>query len=417
MAFKVYHLDGMANGADDTLRQILAPIEREFQTDWLLWNSGHQKHGKRGSHKPHPLATAWLKARNCLAQLEAGGSVSSEDLPNNTLLAEMAADLDTAVNIPNFAKAVRPRLKSAKFEKAQFEMHIGASYKRSGQHVEFIPPSRQGRMADLKVILDHHNVFIECTRKDPYQPERHDDSPARESLLDDIKSLLAESLTSLEVIVVVFGALDPRFSTDVLGAIRQKIAKGDRGVWTRAEGLGLVVRDLTPVQLPPGAGVGPVLPATLLSPKRLAFSEAVCSIDEKGQPYVTREQRGAVYVIDAHRMTSVIDSFRHKQGQIPKSDSGVVYIDLDVSHIAVGDVDLYMHVAQNAVQAALTTPPGNSQIGAVVLMSTPIQIPVVRADGTVTPILNRRCSLIQNPHGTLPAGFTIPGPPKKESSE
>jgi hypothetical protein len=124
-----------------------------------------------------------------------------------------------------------------------------------------------------------------------------------------------------------------------------------------------------------------------------------------------------VYVIDAHKMTSVIDSFRHKQGQIPKSDSGVVYIDLDVSNVAVADVELYMHIAQNAIQAALATPPGSPQIGAVVLMSTPSQVPVVLADGTVIPVLNRRCSLIQNPHGTLPLGFTIPGPPQREPNK
>jgi len=145
-----------------------------------------------------------------------------------------------------------------------------------------------------------------------------------------------------------------------------------------------------------------------MSPKRLALAEGTYSVDQEGRPYIAGEKRVSVYVIDSHRMSSVADSFRDKRGQIPKGSTGVVYVNLDVSHVAEGDVDLYMQMARNAVQAAVTTPPGNPQIGAVILMTTPIPIPV-ELGGQVVRALGRKSFLVKNPYGTLPERFIIPG--------
>jgi hypothetical protein len=260
------------------------------------------------------------------------------------------------------------------------------------------------------LIIGQYELFIECTRKDHYKPDRHDDSAARKSLGDDILALQRELSASLEIIAVVLGTLDPRSSEDVLTAIRRAIEKGARGMWTRATGgIGFIVREVTPVPLPQSGGVGVAIPVTLLSPKRLALSEGTYATDAEGRPYIAGEKRAAVYVIDSHRMTSVVDSFRSKRGQIPKDGSGLVYVNLDVSHVAEGDVGLYMQMARNALQAALATPPGNPQIGAVILMTGVIPIPLALEDGQVVRALGRKSFLVRNPHGSLPDGLIIPG--------
>jgi hypothetical protein len=341
------------------------------------------------------------------------GGQRSENRPRIAFLDKLGSDLQAALNIPNFAKAIRPRLKTSEFEQAYFEMYIGVLYHHSGQQVEFVLPSGKGRMADLKVVHGQHEVFIECTRKDPYKPERHDDSGPRRSFGDEILAVQRELASSLEIIAVVLGTLDARHSEDVLRAIRQAVEKGARGMWIRPlEGIGVIVRELTRMELPPGGGVGPILPDAIMSPmspKRLAFAEGTYSLDEKGQPYLAGEKRVSVYVIDSHRMSSVIDSFKRKRGQIAKESSGVVYVNVDVSHVAEGDVDLYMNMAQGAVLAALTTPPGNPQIGAVILVTTPTPVPVADGEGKVVRVRGRRFFLVRNPHGTLPDGFIIPG--------
>jgi len=393
----------------ESLRQILAAIERECGTDWLVWRSGHREHGGQRSQKPHPVAVAWWRVKELLAQLEAGGSLPAQDLGSIALLDEVGTDLAVAQKIPNFARAVRPRLKTGEFEKAQFEMHVGALYQRNGQPVEFLLPTGKGRRADLKVTVGQDGVFIECTRKDAYQPDRDVDSEPRKALGESMLALQRELTSSLEVIAVVLGSLDARASADILAAIREVIDTGRRGMWVRAaEGIGFIVRELTPVSLPPGAGVGPVLPAVIMSPKRLAFSEGTYSLDERGQPYIAGEKRVSVYAVDSHRMSSVTDSVRRKRGQIPKGSGGVVYVNLDVSHVLEQDLGLYMQMAQGAVRSALTTPPGNPQIGAVVLMTTPILVPVGREGGEEARVSARTCYLVRNPHGTLPDGFTIP---------
>ena len=87
---------------------------------------------------------------------------------------------------------------------------------------------------------------------------------------------------------------------------------------------------------------------------------------------------------------------------------------MDVSHVAEGDVDLYMQIAQKAVQVALITPPGNPQIRAVVLMTTPILLPGKFADGTEVRVRGRRSLLVSN--GVLPEGLIIPGAPQESKS-
>jgi hypothetical protein len=116
-----------------------------------------------------------------------------------------------------------------------------------------------------------------------------------------------------------------------------------------------------------------------------------------------------VYAVDAHRMSSVIDSLRQKLGQIPRGSAGIVYVTVDVEHVLERDLGLYMQMARGAVHAALGTPPGNPQIGAVVLMTTPILVPVRKEKGEVVRVPARQCYLVRNPDGTLPSGFIIPG--------
>ncbi len=402
----------MADAAT-SVRQIVAAIEAEFGRDWLLWKSGSTKRDGQRSHKVHPVAVAWAEAKELLSQIEAGAPVTDEFRPNIAFLDELVSDLEGSREIPNFARAIRPRLKTGEFEKAQFETNIGPLYQSAGKQVEFVPPSGKGRLADLKVILGQQDVFIECTRKDLYKPARHDDNAARKSLGDDILGIQRELGSSLEVIAVVLGTLDAQHSEDVLAAVRQAISKGARGMWTRpVEGIGLIVRELTRIELPSGTSVGPILPDAIMSPmspKRLALAEGTYSVDQEGRPYITGEKRVSVYVIDSHRMASVADSFRDKRGQIPKEGSGVVYVNLDVSHVVEGDVDLYMQMAQGAVREALTTPPGNPQIAAVILMTTPTPLPVVLENGQVVKVLGRRYFLVRNPDGAIPEGFIIPG--------
>jgi hypothetical protein len=60
--------------------------------------------------------------------MEAGATVPLEFRPNIAFLEELASDLESTKNVPNFARAIRPRLKTGEFEKAQYEMHVGALY-------------------------------------------------------------------------------------------------------------------------------------------------------------------------------------------------------------------------------------------------------------------------------------------------
>jgi hypothetical protein len=401
------------SSASDRLKEILGVIQGTFGVDWLLWKSGKSPRGGQRSEKPHPLAVAWVEATDLLAHLESGQTLPNGYRPRIAFLDKLASDLVVAQNIPNFAKAVTPQRLKLEFEQAYFEVYVGALHHSAGQQVEFLPPSGKTRMPDLRVIHEQQEIFLECTRKDPLKSEREDDSGARHSLGDGILALQKELASSLEIIAVILGTLDSRHVETALRDIRLAIEKGGRGTLFRpVDSVGVIVRELTRIDLPQVAGVGVVLPDGIMSPdpnKRLALAEGTYDLDERGQPYLAGEKRVSVYVIDSHRMSSVVDSFMRKRGQIPKDSSGVVYVSVDVTQVAEGDVDLYMQMAQQAILAALTTPPGNPQIGAVVLVTTPVPVPVSDGQGNVRRVVGRRFFLVRNPNSPLPNGFPFPG--------
>jgi hypothetical protein len=356
------------------------------------------------------VAIAWREAKELLALVERGDSLTSELRPRIAFLRELASDLESARDLPHFNTAVRPRLKTREFEKARYEMQVAALFTRTGQHVEFVPRSRR-RTPDLKVVLGDHALFVECTRKDAYRPDRDDDSPVRRELLETILSLQKELRASLEVVVIVVGTLNERVSAEVLAEARRAIETGARGRTNAREGVTLLLREPAPPP-PPTGSVGVSLRDTLLSPntsKRLARSEGILGTDSEGRLYVKSVNTAAVYVIDSHKVTSIVDAFQPKRGQIPEQ-GGLVYMSLDVSHVAEGDVDFYMQAAGSAVSGALLTPPENTRISAVILMTDLIPLRVVLADGQTSTALGRRSHLVRNPSAlfSLPVDL-IPG--------
>jgi len=72
-----------------------------------------------------------------------------------------------------------------------------------------------------------------------------------------------------------------------------------------------------------------------------------------------------------------------------------------MSGVADRDVDTYMQAAARAILGALLTPPENTQIGAVILMTDLIPLEEVLPDGQTSPFLGRWSRHVRNPNGSL----------------
>lgn len=397
------------------LRAAIERIEAEFGREWLQWNSGLMpRRGQKSPTKNHPIATAWAVARNNLAAL-AEGKATESDPPEDVegILVELARDLLVVRGVPHFETCVA-RLRDKDFEKAQYELHIAAVYKRDGRDVEFVSRAKGKRTADLKVLHDGQEVLVECTRKDSYQPGSANDKQMRVELQDRLLALQGEVSMSREVTAIVVGALSSRSASDILDEARRALSGGRDGVRINAsQSIGLRIREPSTIPMPPGSIGGVVIPADMLSPnneKGLAVSEGTVTADAQGNLSITGVKTAGVYVVDSHRMTSVVDSVREKFGQMPKGGSGLIYVDLDVSGVALGDLSFYMQMVNEAVKQALATPPPVSQLGAVVLTTGLVALPATNNRGESVTARVRLSLVVPNEAGSLPPGFRVADP-------
>jgi hypothetical protein len=339
------------------LREAIGTIERALDRQWLHWNSGLVS--RKGQRKPsanHPVALAWRETREHLAKMTSDKDADAGVLPEIGPFLELAGDIEAVREVPNF-RTCTSRLRDKDFEKARYELHVAAMYKRGGRHVEFVPRAKSRRTADLKVIHGGAELMVECTRKDAFNPAGVDDSGVRTTLQKDLMSLQRELDVSRELIAIVVGALNSNGATEILAETRRVLPTGTLGRrLNAAQSIGLEVRERSTVPLPPGSIGGVVISSDMFSAsvdKRMALAEGVVTADSAGQLSIKSTGTAAVYVIDSHKIASVVDSVRDKFGQIPAGACGLVYVDLDVLWIALRDLGFYLHMTRKAVEQAL----------------------------------------------------------------
>jgi hypothetical protein len=394
------------------LREAIATIERALDRQWLYWNSGLvPRKGQRKPSADHPVALAWREAREHVAKMTGDKEADAGVLPEIGPFLELAGDIEAVREVPNFNTS---RLRDKDFEKARYELHVAAMYKRGGRHVEFVPRAKGRRTADLKVIHEGAELMVECTRKDAFNPAGVDDSDVRTTLEKDLMSLQREFDVSRELIAIVAGALNANGATEILAEARRVLPTGTLGRrLNAAQSIGLEVRERSTVPLPPGSIGGVVISSDMFSAsvdKRMALAEGVVTADTARQLSIKSTGTAAVYVIDSHKIASVVDSVRDKFGQIPAGACGLVYVDLDVVRIALRDLGFYLHMTRKAVEQVLATPPVVTQIAAVVLTTGLVSVPVTTPEGKAVMLTCRLSVVVRNPAGSLPVSFNVPDP-------
>ena len=117
--------------------------------------------------------------------------------------------------------------------------------------------------------------------------------------------------------------------------------------------------------------------------------------------------RIALYHLDSHRLDSIVRAFNKSRIQLPSGRIGLIYIDLDVSHVEDADVLLYLDFVAEALKTCFS-PNQNTRVGAVVLTTAPLFVES-HQEGTHSITLCRRVRVIRNPFRSLAQGFIVPG--------
>jgi len=381
----------------------VAVIEEEFGLGWLQKKA---RIATQPSHRGwHPVPKDWKDVKAALEGFESTGILQ----PSQALigLTSFGYDIRLARPVPNYDIAIRPRLKkSREFPKVQYEVYVAALCVRSGYNAEFIPPSTTAgeKSPDLKVLTEGCEVYVECVRKEAYRPQSSIQDGVWKSLWQRMSATLDGLGASHEVIVIALGALKEESFPAILHVVKQHILASREGIWViREVGCGLAIRRMPPQ--PTGQGVSLFIPAGM----NPAFTFGSVAVDGQGQKYLKNVSRIALYAIDSHRLGSILSSVNEKRGQIPEGGPGLVYLDLDVSHVAEADVPAYLELVAAAIKS-LFTPNANTRIGAVVLTTGAVSVFIETVEDTGPFItLHRRIRVIRNPCKSLPDGFVVPG--------
>ena len=390
-------------------------IEEEFGLQWLDRRANTPKRPDQAGW--HPIPSEWKEAKDILSMAEQTGIIQ----PTKAFISLMsfANDLRRARSLPNYKKAIQPRLKNwREFLKVQYEVYTASLCVRSGHDPVFIPPSTASgeRTPDLKLQADGDEVYVECVRRDSYQIEQMAGDELWETLRLKMSALLDEISASHEVIVIAISAIDENVIPHILQDVKRRVSAGEEGISVHQEaGYGLSIRPLP--ESPPEEGYAliyhqrqyPDQEMQLFIPAGMApvFVFGKIVQDANGRKSFKNVNRIALYKIDSHRLRSVINTFNNKRKQIPPNGLGIICLDVDARHVKNEMIPLYLDIVSTLLKTYFL-PQTNTTIGAVILTAMPVFIETFE-DGSPFIILHRPMMIVRNPYVTLPEEFLIPG--------
>jgi hypothetical protein len=255
------------------------------------------------------------------------------------------------------------------------------------------------KTADLRIEQGQHAFFAECKRKEKYGLPDVDvrDWPG---LQRDIFDLLTRLSANYEITIIALGRFEAGDGDEILHALHAAVAKGFEGgpLTRKGASQAIYLRKISPSEL--GA-----MSALRVTPGEGRRGEAYVDIDDAG---VVRGARAVwLYAINSHRLASLIDSFNLARTQLPAGDSGVIYIDLDVSEVEDRDLEPYFNSAGSAL-GQLFSPTSNTRVAAVVLTSVAIFRPVKDPSGREVMEPHIYYNIIRNPFHAGAQFFPIP---------
>ena len=301
-------------------------------------------------------------------------------------------------------------MKGNEFAKIQYEIYTSALCVRAGFQTQFITPSTN-RTSDVLLDWEGTHIHVECTQRDPYIPLAPDYQGPTKTLLDAVRD---QNLAGLEVIIIILSGLEDRDVPAIISDFRQIDSKTD-GDLLRRPRYGIYVQKLPP---PEGDGhwvtsFGSQPPFTLETGvfipagQNPALAMATVAVDGSGRKFLTGHYRVYLHTINSHDIQSLVETFGRKRRQIPKGGPGIIFVDLDVSHVAVRDIQLYLDLVAEGLKQCFR-PRINTRVWAVVL--TTIPVPIHTGEGQTKFItLRRAIKVVRNQYADIPSSFSVPG--------
>lgn len=385
----------------DWYRERLQAIEQEFGVKWLMKKA-------RDASCAHSIPRLWSEASKML-----GATDRTHAIPMTSSLAklfDLATDLECARGLPGYSSAITSlRLKSLMFEKEAYVAHVATMGVRSGYSVSFVPVSKERgeRTPDLRMSLGKQTFDVECKQKDRYSLEE-----ARISAWEALDSALGDLQKHLrcdyEVLVCSIGMLPATRVDEIAKFVRERVAAGDEGEYSGGLPDCILVIKRCPKR-PPGVDCIRVPawqnPATVTATVRLGGH---------GKPVYGPMLRLSLYIIDAHRLSQVLNSFRSAREQIDSAGLGMIFIGVDTSNVLPGDHDLYFRTLEVWMRRQFT-PAQNTRVVAVALTGDIATVEITPDRGWHRS--SRHWRVVRNPYYPDVDRILIPGSPPEQTQD
>ena len=379
----------------DWYRERLHVLEQEFGAKWL-------KKKARAACISHPIPSLWAEATAMLEAAERSRAMTMT--PAMAWLFDLATDLECARRLPGYSSAIRSeQLKRLTFDKETYVAHVATMGVRTGYSVSFIPVSEKSgeRTADLRMTLGEWILDVECKRKDRYSLDEAR-TAAWESLESSLGDLQERLSCDYEVLVCAIGALPATSVGEIARFVRERVVAGDEGEYSG--GVPDCVLFVTRNPERPAGAEGIWIPAW----QNPAVARAAVHVDDNGKPVYHPMLRLSLYIIDGHRLSQVLSSFRSARGQIDPAGSGIIFIGIDTSSILPGDHELYFRTLEEWLTRQFT-PSQHTRIAAVVLTGDIAAVEITPDGGWHR--ASRHWRVVRNPHYHVDK-IPIPGSPQ-----
>lgn len=326
----------------------------------LRWLEKKARQLANGNSRIHPIVRLWILAKQTLANATATRQMGFGD--DLVFFFDLGSALKTVRQLPGFSRALTAaRLKNPAWEKDCYVAHIAAVSVNGGYEVEFLAPadSQSVRTADLLLRNGQRRLHVECKKKDAY---------AQPKLDEDAWNAAAQKLTALhpaltcdyEVVVCALSVFDPSSTKAIVDLVSAVIGRNEEGEFSGGAPDCVVFIKRAPPRPPGVSGLW------LSKSKHPTEVMSSVSIGSNGEPVYGSSLRCTLYLIDGHKLGKVLNTFNDARCQIPADALGLIYIDLDVSRIELGDHELYFRTIDEWLRKQFRSK-ANTRIAAVVL--------------------------------------------------
>ena len=374
------------------LTSSLRIVEEEFGARWL-----HQQMSRPPDQRSNWVPSAYQESIALLGSL-----TSAQMMCRHVFDVILLADNLAAVrSVPGYALAIQSGdLRGSGVSAFEYNIYVANLAGREGHRAAFIPSLQGVETPDLVVHL-HAPTLVECKSKESFDAPPGDPIHRRLDRLREVIEAIPLQGFSCDILIAMVTNAEPTAESIAINWVSRAIRSNTFGheVDSAAGVFAAVLPpEPPPFDAPPGVGLNLA--------HGIGSAAGTVEVCECGGARLAVQRTVRVHSFSAPRIRSLTRTVGKAAGKLPSSDSGLIFVDVDVASTPAWHIEAYLDLAAAAVTRVFRRS-GHSRVGAVVLTGPPM-VAMAQRHGVIDTARFRAIRWIQNPNGNWPADVRFP---------